>query len=128
MNASSLIKTKLEPGRPVYVLLHKDGSHMYAKEQYEVLWSYEQGPIDLVRKILIKDFNNRSYSLMTLKEALVIVGNTQAKLMTEWKPIIKLLRSTKKLEDRLAIYKRASKKGPHPLELDSMLRKLLAID
>ena len=126
MKAEDLIKTQLDPTRPVYVLIHKDRSHLYSKEKHEPLWSYETQPIELVRKILVKDFHNRNYSLTTLKEALPIIANRQAELVIEWTPAINKIRSTRSLEERFNLYKRAKQKiGPHPIEADSILKRLL---
>jgi hypothetical protein len=118
----------LEPGRPVYVLLHKDETHVASLPDGSADWDYDRATMELRQKILEKDFNNFSYGVCPLVEALTRISNKQAQLEEEWKPAIILIKKTKKLEEAWGCYVAAKKKiGPHPLRFDSYLKQKFGI-
>lgn len=124
--ASDLVSLGADPTRPIYVLLHKDHSHLYSKSPTEPVWSHEPAQVEITLKILEKDFKTKDYGVVTLAYALPLIANKQALLVEAWTPTINSMRKTKSLEGRFTLYKKAAKKfGPHPIEADRLLRKLL---
>lgn len=130
MNLHLTDSTKLEPGRTVYVLLHKDKTHVASLPDGTADWSYNEPDMELRRKILVKDFNNLNYTTVTMGFALIEIANRQAELGILWGPvIIEMKKPRRSLEERFGLYKNAqSRLGAHPIDQDSLLRKLLKID
>jgi hypothetical protein len=84
--------------------------------------------MELRRKILVKDFGNNRYTVVTLVEALTRIANKQAELEEAWKPAIKLIKEKRKLHEAWSVYTMAAKKlGPHPLRFDAYLKRKLQI-
>lgn len=121
--------TKFEPGRPVWVLMHKDKTHFHCLPTGEVDWSYNKADMELREQILIKDFNNRNYGAIELSFAWPLFCNHQAELVKLWTPTINLIRKAKTVPERQAIYARFYKrhKVAHPLEADALLKRLLQL-
>lgn len=119
---------KLEPGRPVYVLLHKNQTHVASLPDGTADWDYDKSNMELREQILRKDFNNPAYSVVTLVEALTRVSNKQAELEELWKPALHAIRKKKELTDAWGVYTSALRKlGPHPLRFDAYLRRRFRI-
>jgi len=131
MNTNNLIRPvnpeKFEPGRPVYVLLHKDHTHFHCLPTGEMDWDYDRSVMELREKILEQDFGNKKYGVMTLADALPLFSNRQAEIAVLWKPVIQLIQREKDMMQRRAIYERfyKSKKVAHPIEADELLKQLL---
>jgi hypothetical protein len=120
---------QLEPGRSVFVLLHKDETHVASLPNGEADWSYNRADMQLREQILNKDFGNQNYGVVTLTEALTRISNKQGELMKQWTPALNAIKRTRKLEDAWELYAKARKAlGAHPLEADPWLRKKLQID
>lgn len=120
---------QLEPGRAVFVLLHKDKTHVASLPDGTADWDYDPAVMKLRQKILEKDFGNRNYTVISLKAALVLIANKQAELEKLWSPVIKEIQRAKTLEDAWNIYVKAERRaGPHPMGYDAYLRKKLQID
>lgn len=120
---------QLEPGRTVYVLLHKDETHVASLPNGEADWSYNRADMQLREQILAKDFHNSSYGVVPLVEALTRISNKQAQLEKLWEKPIKEIVRTRRLEDAWELYAKAKKAlGPHPLRFDQALRRKLKID
>lgn len=119
--------TKFEPGRPVYVLFHKDQTHFHCLPHGEVDWDYDKAVMDLREQILRKDFGNFNYHCMELSVAWPLFCNTQAEIVKYWTPTINLIRKERDVMQRRAIYERFfnRKKVAHPLEADALLKRLL---
>lgn len=122
-------KDTLDTSRPIYVLLHKDHSHFHSLPTGEINWDYSFHNMQLIEKILEKDFGNKSYILMPLSRAFPLFCNLQAELVKAWTPTINLIRKEPNIEYRRRIYSRyhnsKSPPIPHPLEADALLKKLL---
>lgn len=120
-------KTKFEPGRPVWVLMHKDKSHFHCLPDGNIDWSYNKADMELRERILIKDFGNTNYGVVELSWALPLFCNHQAELVTLWTPAINNIRKARSLKERFGIYQNFIKrhKQPHPLEADALLKRLL---
>lgn len=119
---------QLEPGRPVYVLLHRTETHIASLPDGSADWSYSRSDMELREKILNKDFNNHNYSVTIFVDALTRISNKQAQLEKDWEPAIVLIKKTKKLEEAWGYYVSAHKKlGAHPLRFDSYLKKKFGI-
>jgi len=119
--------SKFEPGRPVYVLLHKDHTHFHCLPHGEVDWDYDKKVMDLREQILRKDFDNFDYNCIDLATAWPIFCNRQADLVKLWTPTINLIRKSRSIMERRAIYQRFfdRRKAAHPLEADALLKRLL---
>lgn len=121
--------TKFEPGRPVYVLMHKDKTHLHCLPNGEVDWDYSKARMDLVEQILTKEFNNPNYISIELSVAWPHICNHQAELVTLWTPTINAIRKAKTLKARFELYQsfRQKTKTAHPLEADALLKRLLQL-
>ena len=132
MNLSDLNPTspKFEPGRPVYVLLHEDKSHIYPNPDGGPAWSYDQSHMRLIQKIIQKDFNITAYHITTLSVAWPLLCNCQGELEEIWSRTIKQMREAKRIHDRVTIYRTfmLRVKRPHPINYDAELKKLLKIE
>ena len=121
-------KPTLEPGRPVYVLLHKSETHVASLPDGSANWDYDRSVMELQEKILNKDFNNKDYAITTVVDALTRISNKQAQLEELWKPALKEIRATKRLDEAWGIYVKAQKAlGAHPLRFDAYLKQKLKI-
>lgn len=121
---------KFEPGRPVYVLLHEDKSHIYPNPDGGAAWSYNRNDIELIRKIIKEDFGITTYHVLPLSQAWPLLCNTQAELELLWRDTIVKLRKIKNLHERRNHYRNffLRHKRPHPILHDATLKKLLAIE
>jgi hypothetical protein len=118
----------LEPGRPVYVLMHKDQTHVASLPDGTADWSYNKSDMELRLKILTLDFSNNNYVLCTALQATTLISNKQAELEDLWEPVLKEIRKTPKLRPAWELYAKALKKlGPHPLRFDAYLKQKLRI-
>lgn len=129
MTPNTIDPSKFEPGRPVWVLMHKDTTHFHCLPTGEVDWSYNKSDMELREKILKKDFNNHNYGAIELSWAWPLFCNHQAELVKLWTPTINLIRRGRQLEERRAIYERFFKRhhAAHPLEADALLKRLLQL-
>jgi hypothetical protein len=120
-------KDKLDTSVPVYVLINKDFCHFHSLPNGEINWDYNRANMELIEKILEKDFGNKSYIVMPLSEAFPLFCNKQAELVKIWTPAINLIRKEPNIDYRRRIYKSTinSNKVPHPLEADALLKRLL---
>lgn len=132
MDLQSLNPTNptFEPGRPVYVLLHSDESHIYSNPDGGPSWSYERQQMELIRTILRKDFKNNDYHIVTLAVAWPRICNKQAELEEVWAKAIDKIRRIKGLADRRNYYRNFfhRHKLPHPISADAELKKLLSYE
>tara|TARA_R110000868_G_scaffold81743_1_gene231155 strand:+ start:7867 stop:8250 length:384 start_codon:yes stop_codon:yes gene_type:complete len=119
--------TKFEPGRPLFVLLHKDRTHIQSLPNGEPDWSYNKADMELRQKILQKDFHNNNYEVVTADIALTHIANRQAELIIMWTPVINAIRKEPNLAYKRNLYTRFAKrtKLPHPVEADGLLKKEL---
>lgn len=119
--------TKHTPGRTVWVLIHKDHTHVQSLPGGEPDWSYEKADMELREKILEKDFNNKNYYIIDAASAILLIANKQAELVKAWTPTINLIRKARQLQERRVIYQRFRKRTslPHPIEADGLLKSLL---
>lgn len=124
------LNPKFEPGRPVWVLLHKDHSHIYPNPDGGPAWSYQESEIKLIRQILIKDFELHDYSPIELSVAFPLVCNKQAELEKIWSAEIAKIRKIPDLPERRNHYRRfwLRHKVPHPLLFDDELKRLLRMN
>ena len=132
MNLADLNPTnpKFEPGRPVYVLLHEDKSHIYPNPDGGPAWSYNESHLKLIQTIIKKDFGITSYHICLLSVAWPLLCNTQGELEEIWKRTINQIRSAKRPHDRVTIYRDFFNRvrRPHPLTHDAELKKLLGLE
>lgn len=132
MNLANLNPTNptFEPGRPVYVLLHEDKSHIYPNPDGGPAWSYDRKHLELILAIIKKDFGCTAYHILPLADAWPLLCNTQAELERIWSKTIKQIRATPRVRDRVNIYRSfmIRTKRPHPLLFDHELRSLLGIE
>lgn len=132
MNIQDLnpLQPKFEPGRPVYVLLHKDQSHIYPRPDGEAAWSYDQNQMLVTRKILATELHEYNYHVTTLAIAFPLICNRQAELEKLWRHTIETIKRIKTVQDRRIRYRRFFEKHklPHPLIYDAVLKQLLAIE
>lgn len=129
MQALNPLNPRFEPGRPVYVLLHEDKSHIYSRPDGEPAWSYEKNSLELIRKILKHDFACTSYHVLPLSQAWPLLCNTQAELEKIWSRTIDQIRRAKRPHDRIVIYRTFMQRTnrPHPIAADAELKKLLGL-
>lgn len=120
-------REKFDPTQTVWVLIHKDHTHFHSLPNGEINWDYNKANMDLVDKILEKDFGNRNYIVMKLADAFPLFCNVQAELVKLWTPTINLIRKERDFHQRRAIYERFynSKRVAHPIEADALLKRLL---
>jgi hypothetical protein len=119
-------KPFIDQSRTVYVLIHKDHTHVASLPDGSADWSYNRADMELREKILSKDFANRAYSTTTLPEAITLICNKQDELEQLWKPALKEIFSATSIQNAFAAYKRARRKiGPHPIRFDAQLKKKL---
>ena len=130
MNLSFLTTPgRFEPGRPVYVLMSHDKTHVYCLPNGEADWSYNRADMELRVKILNKDFSDFNYSVLPLSQAIIHITNHQAELEKAWTPIISQIKRARRLKDRWNVYHSALKRyGAHPISQDALLRELCQID
>jgi hypothetical protein len=119
MNISDLNPTnpKFEPGRPVYVLLHSDHSHIYPSPDGGPAWSYSEDHLKLIQQIIRKDFAITAYHICLLSTAWPLLCNCQGELEQIWKATIARIRKCSLRCNR-----------PHPISLDAELKKLLGVE
>lgn len=120
---------KFEPGRPVYVLLHEDKSHIYPNPDGGPAWSYDEAHLKLIQTIIRKDFGITAYHITPLSVAWPLLCNTQGELEQIWKKTITQIRAARRVHDRIVIYRTFMQrtKRPHPLIHDAELVKLLGL-
>jgi hypothetical protein len=132
MNISDLNPTnpKFEPGRPVYVLLHSDHSHIYPSPDGGPAWSYSEDHLKLIQQIIRKDFAITAYHICLLSTAWPLLCNCQGELEQIWKATIARIRKMRSLQDRIYTYRQCSLRcnRPHPISLDAELKKLLGVE
>ena len=120
---------KFEPGRPVYVLLHEDRSHIYPSPDGQPAWSYDESKLKITQAILRKEFGNFDYHVCLLSVAWPLLCNTQAELEKVWQKTITQIRAARKVHDRIVIYRNFMKRTrrPHPISVDGELKQLLGL-
>lgn len=132
MNLSDLnpASPTFEPGRPVFVLLHSDKSHIYPNPDGGPAWSYDEAHLRLIQSIIKKDFGITAYHIAPLSIAWPLLCNEQGELEQIWKNTIKQIRTARKVHDRIVIYRLfyLRTKRPHPLIYNDELKKLLGLE
>lgn len=121
----------IDRGREIYVFLSRDKTHLMPDPSHmgHAWFTQDIAAAKVVDISLRKEFKaGGAYTLLTLKEALPILCNTQAELSKAWEPVIAEMEKSKKPMERLEIYAKYRKKwGAHPLLEDKKIKLLLGI-